>query len=285
MAKKVKNEKEETMEIAPVAAPETELQVDNNASEDLESFYEEDGQDENLDYIPTLKIAQKGEFLGQLYCPDMEQAWESMNVALLRVSNSRVLWPEDFNKENLPLCRSHDGITPAGDIPEDPEAEEDDIVYLQPMAQSCKTCPYAKWGKGKTPPRCLDVRDLLIIDLETSIPFFYSVYSIALSPYNQKLKKPLLMRKMSLTAQRKRQGLSPAHISMFSFDLSTELDSRASGDAYKPVFSNITELDDEMKFFTGTVAMQLRSFSKSKDFTQAETEENEDFDNDEVDDF
>jgi len=269
----------ENIEIVPVVT-DSEKAIIKSPETDLESFYKEDGQDDNLDYIPSLKIAQKGEFLGQLYCPDMEQAWPEMEVALLRVTNSRVLWPEEFNKENLPLCRSQDGLTPSCDIPEDSEAEEENIKFLPPMAIKCKDCPYSKWSGKNKPPRCMDVRDLLLIDLNTSIPFFYSVYSIALSPFNQKLKKPLMMRKMSLTAQRKRKGESPGHISMFSFNLGTELDSRASGDSYKPIFNNISELDDEMKFFTGTVAMQLRGYSKNVELKQDTPEE---IDNDDDD--
>ena len=265
---KNKNEIEEEVPatITPEEAARLPSTVNENADTDLATFYEDETADDaGIDYIPVLKIEQGTEHPGELFSPDMGQYWDELTLALLKETKSRVLWPEDFDKENMPLCRSHNGVTPAGDIPEDPESEEEDIVFLPTMADTCEECEYARWNKnkkGKTkPPRCQDVRNLLVLDMESNVPFFYSVYSIALSPYNKQLRKPLALRKMALGAKRAKAGLAPAHISMFMFTLKTELDVRSSGSAYKPVFSDIAELDEDLKEFTGSVAMQLRKFT------------------------
>jgi len=229
--------------------------------------YEDDeyeGEDDN-NSIPTLIIVQKTHddliaagHLGKLYCPEMDMAFDKMNVTLLLRYSTRVMWPEDYNSDNEPLCRSKDALSPAGDI------QDEDGNVIPACGESCDwdkatlgkkgvwpkhICHYANWGGTKdkpTPPPCKEVVNLILLNTDLEIPFLFSLSSTALAPFKTELTKPLGYRKMSLTAKRRKLGLGKALNFMFSFDLEINPKDREStkGKSKLPLFSNIQDIVD-----------------------------------------
>ena len=59
-------------------------------------------------------------------------AYPTVKCHLLKVSKSRVKWPEQFKRGDAPLCRSFDGI-------------------MSESGRHCKGCPDAVWEDGKRP--------------------------------------------------------------------------------------------------------------------------------------
>lgn len=115
---------------------------------------------------------------------------EELRVVAIKFGKSRILFPEDFDPENEPLCRSYDFIKPADNIE-------------KPMCDSCEKihgsdkykCAYANWTKnekGKSkPPRCKETWDYIFLDLNTYMPMICSFKSTALTNmkrYNSGLK-------------------------------------------------------------------------------------------------
>ena len=251
MAKKI----EETL-------PETTTDTETPAViDDAAAFLEAQAEtQEPVEVIPRLKIEQKNpEHLGKLYSEDVAQSWDSMDLVVLRVSDSRILWPETFSKDNVPACKSNDSITPVPleDIPADDQSGYD------VKADSCEKCPFSGWstvGGKRVPPACNESKDLLVIDRESMIPFFISFSSLGLSAVNKQLLRPLRLRVMALSAQRRSAGLPPAHTAMFGFKLSTLFDERDSGTSYQPIFSNLEELSDEDKDMFVQVAIATQQY-------------------------
>jgi len=189
--------------------------------------------------IDRLTIDQKGKSegseLGQFYCKNLTQSYEGFPAVVLRTAKSRIMWPDKFSKDNDPLCKSIDGITPVTD---------DDA--FKPMAKDCKSCAYGKWKRTKagiTPPACGEVKDMILLNLDDFTPYIYSVHSTAMGTTNQELFKVLRGKIRALTMKRKRMGLPPAHSCMFSFDIGTVLKENDKGDAYVPCYSNVQELE------------------------------------------
>ncbi len=253
----------ENTEIVSTEMAQKNLPAVNETTDDF--LTQEATKDDGIDYIPVIKTIQKGENSGKLFSEELAMVWDDITFCLVKITDSRVMWPEDYDEDNQPICRSHNGIVPACDIKEDPE--DDNSTLLPGMSKKCgaDNCPYAKWTKGKKggseAPRCKAIRDLLVLDLESNIPFYLSLSSTALTPFKSQLEKPLSFRKMALTATRSKAGLPPAHSCMFSFKIATDLRLSKKGDSYIPVFSDITELDDEVKEFTVQVSQQLQKFS------------------------
>ncbi|MDR9502577.1 MAG: hypothetical protein RI601_12345 [Desulfurivibrionaceae bacterium] len=264
MSKKEKDVTEETTDNMPATTAADTYDVPATAT-DTESFLAEASaeEDDGIDRFPRLNIDQKGKeaTIGSLRCKEMAEEFQEISAVLLKEDSSRILWPESYDPENEPLCRSHDGILPVTGA----EGQE-------PMAASCEECQYSKWGAdGKSAPECKEVKDLLIMDTETFIPMWLSLSSMAMSPLKNQLLRPLKLRKMSLTAKRSNAGKAPAHSCMFSFKLATALKETKKGDAYIPVFSDITELGAELQDAMVQIAMQCRDAkahnSRDKDET------------------
>jgi len=189
--------------------------------------------------IPRLTITQpttpdiSAEQVGKFCINVTGDYQDSMRVAMVKLTKSRILFPEKYKRDNEPLCRSHDFQLPANDI-----------VGAEPMATSCglitgekkkHICPYANWGtdeKGnQTPPRCQETWNLLIVDINTYMPMWMSVKSTALKP----LRK--IVSAVSMICQAKR-------LPMWSlgFDMVVEKVTNDSGTFYVPIFSGLTAL-------------------------------------------
>lgn len=252
-----------------IEQPEVALNVAPTAPITAELPDDGDGVDGDS-YIPRLKILQDGKNAGSLYCEEMQESFETLDLILIRLtSQTRVLWPEKYSKNNDPLCRSYDGKKPSGDI------DDESGGKAEAMCETCQVdpssgrkrlhfCPYANWTyvDGKNiPPRCQENSVLLVMSPDLNIPFFYTVHGLARSIIKKDLLKPLRFRKLALSAKRRRASLSDARTYMFKFTLSSVLDARPAGNSMQPVVSDIKEIDDEMKVFVTKAAIQLQQFS------------------------
>jgi len=136
--------------------------------------------------IPRLNISQPttpdieqdkvGKFLINVTGDD----YDTMNVAIVKLTKSRILFPEKYKRDNEPLCRSHDFKTPADDI--EGATPMDKTCELIPGDKKNHVCPYANWGSDNTPPRCQETWNFLLVDLDSYIPMWFSVKSTALKP-------------------------------------------------------------------------------------------------------
>ncbi len=180
--------------------------------------------------IPRLKVGQNqspGDVAGKLYIDVSGDAVETMEIVLLKMNKSRVLFPEDFSRDSEPLCRRQDFKVP-------------EIINdgCKPMAEKCAECAYGKWTKGSNgkqkPPRCQEVWNFLVLDYETYMPAWFSLKSTALKP----ARKIISMLKLRGTAKK---------IPAWGFKFEVEVASRSgdAGDSYVPVFSGLTLLEDD----------------------------------------
>jgi len=186
--------------------------------------------------IPRLNIVQKTtpdadpESIGKLAINITGDATEEMKVVLIKFSKSRVLFPEKYSKDNEPLCRSHDFLFPANDI----EGAEpmNDNCQLIPGDKKKRACEYANWGAKNEPPRCQEVWNMLIVDLENYMPMWLSLKSTALAPIRK------MVSSISMISRAKR-------IPMWGmkFDIKVKFNESDSGDYYTPIFSGLSLLD------------------------------------------
>lgn len=157
---------------------------------------------------------------------------DTMRVVIIKFTKGRILFPEKYNRENDPLCRSHDFMVPA-----------DDIKDAVPMCDTCglipgdpknHVCPYANWGveKGKAvAPRCQEVWNLLVVDIDNYMPMWFSIKSTALRP----ARKMISAISMISTAKK-----IPMWGMQFAMGLVKETND--SGTFYTPTFSNLSPL-------------------------------------------
>ncbi len=214
--------------------------------------------------IPRLKVGQSqspGDVAGKLFIDVTGDTTDQIELVLLKLNKSRVLFPEKFSKDSEPLCRSQDFVVP--------EADNDKI---SPMAETCAKCAYAKWskddtGKGK-PPRCNEVWNMLVLDFETYIPAWFSLKSTALKPG----RKIISMLKLRGTAKK---------IPAWGFKFTVNVDTRSGdgGTSYIPVFSSLTKLAGEDRDNMNLIHAQLAGESVSSDDAPEtdNTQTNEDF--------
>lgn len=224
--------------------------------------------------IPRLSINQptttgiEPADIGKLMVNLTGECNESMRIAIFTRNKSRTLFPEEYAADNKPLCRSFDNIKPA------------QIEGQEPMCDTCEKipgernkyhCPYANWGADNTPPRCQESIDLLIIDLDTYVPMYFSCRSTAFKP----AKKILSALKLMAGAKRV-MGCA------FGITLSTEKFKETA--AYIPVFGKPTMLDpDEIETLAGIYetlkgVTSAEDMSDSSQVDQAKPEEKEDED-------
>lgn len=153
---------------------------------------------------------------------------DTMRVALIKLSKSRILFPEKYNRDNEPLCRSYNFKTPDEKI-ESPMAEHCGLI---PGEKKKHLCEYANWGVDGSAPRCQETWDLLIVDLDSYIPMWFSLKSTALKP----LRK--IVSAISMMSNAKKVPMW-----RFGFDMSLEKVTNSSGTFYVPVFSGLKAID------------------------------------------
>jgi len=197
---------------------------------------------------PDIDAANQGKFLVNI-TGDFQ---ETMTAVLIKLSKSRILFPEKYKRDNAPLCRSHDFKVPANDIPgAEPMAKFCGLLPLAPGEKKQKhACPYANWtvdDKGKpVPPRCQETWNTLIVDLESYMPMFFSLKSAALKP----LRK--IISAISMIARAK-------NVPMWSlkFDMALEKVTNDSGTFYIPTFNGLSALEKDDAENMAAIRQQL----------------------------
>lgn len=178
---------------------------------------------------PDIDAAQVGKF-----CVNITGDYQdAMRVVIIKLTKSRILFPEKYKRDNDPLCRSHDFSKPANDIPnQSPMAES---CELMPGEKKKHFCTYANWTTDEknnaVPPRCQETWNLLIVDIESYLPMWFSIKSTALKP----LRK--IVSAISMISAAKR--LPMWHL---GFDMTLEKVTNDSGTFYVPKFDGLTAL-------------------------------------------
>jgi len=99
---------------------------------------------------------------------DWGDASEQLQVAILKVDTSRVMWPERFREGNMALCRSHNTLWP---VERDPAKNGYGLNSNGVLI--CHGCPMADWGEAdngdRLKPRCAWVWNVLMMDLEVGL--------------------------------------------------------------------------------------------------------------------
>lgn len=224
----MKKNKEEVQGTEDVREDETPENLPATQDEPFDDGMGEITQEDLI--IPRLKVGQKqspGDVAGKLFIDVTGDVNDEMKLVLLKIKKSRVLFPQDFSRDAEPLCRSQNFITP-----------ETDNEKFEPLAEACADCEYSKWTKSDSqkskPPRCNEVWNFLVVDIETYMPAWFSLKSTALKP----ARKIISMLKLRGTAKR---------IPAWGFSFLVSIDSRPgdSGDSFIPVFSDLNELSKD----------------------------------------
>jgi len=135
-----------------ITAP-AETAIQENGYSDLDDFQ-----------LPRWRINKDN----GLFIHDYGDQNEAIQVALIKVSKSRVMWPERYTESNRPECRSHNLAHPEERDPEKAPFGAVDASNLR----TCASCPLAEWtddGQERIKPRCALTYDLLLLDLETGM--------------------------------------------------------------------------------------------------------------------
>jgi hypothetical protein len=173
--------------------------------------------------------------------------YESMHLVCLKLSKGRILWPKDYSKDNDPLCKSNDFLTPVLIEGQSPMCH---TCAVTPGTKDDHECKYANWGvdkKGKViAPLCMEVWNMLVFDLETYMPMFLSLKSTSIKP----LKK--LFSAISILGNAKKIPLWG-----WSFGASLKMENYEKGKAYVPVFTSPTQVGQEEYSVLSEVRSQL----------------------------
>lgn len=165
---------------------------------------------------------------------------DEMTAAMIKLSKSRILFPEKYKRDNEPLCRSHDFKTPANDIPgAQPMCDTCELLPLAPGEKKAKhKCAYANWTedeKGKpVPPRCQEVWNSLIVDINLYMPMWFSLKSTALKPFRK------IVSAISMITKAKNKPMWS-----MKFDMKLTKTTNDSGTFYVPDFSGLVALPEE----------------------------------------
>ena len=114
--------------------------------------------------IPRLRLVQSqsmfSDEVGKLYNSLTGQASDEARCVALKVGKARVRWPDEFVRDQQPLCASNDAITPRDD-------------FAGVFSERCATCAEALWMDDQ-PPRCALSYVYLLADRETDLPVMLS---------------------------------------------------------------------------------------------------------------
>jgi hypothetical protein len=183
--------------------------------------------------------------------------YDNMRLVCIKLTKGRILWPEKYSKDNEPLCRSHNFQTPA-----------DDIEGAEPMCHTCAVtpgtkdeheCDYANWSadkKGKPiAPRCQEVWNLLVLDLETYMPMYLSLKSTSIKPAKK------LFSAINILSGAKRVPLWG-----WAFGVTLKMESNDSGKFYVPIFTSPTAVSpEELEAMSGIRAQLANVEMRSED--------------------
>ena len=191
--------------------------------------------DPNDMVIPRIYITQpmsvdvKPENVGKFFVKLTSEHFDTFKFAVLKNEKTRIMFPDKFIKDNDPLCRSHDFKTPANDIDgATPLCDTCALAPKKPGQRGAKHyCEYANWGADNSAPRCSEVQNILIVNLETYMPMWFACKKTALRPVNDALQSLQLIGR----AKHKK-------VWEFGGTLALKEVVYPSGKAYVPVFSD-----------------------------------------------
>lgn len=173
---------------------------------------------------------------------------DKMTAVLIKLTKSRILFPEKYKRDNEPLCRSHDFKFPANDIKgATPMCDTCGLLDIAPGEKRAKhKCDYANWGKDGSAPRCQETWNFLLVDLESYMPMFFSLKSTALKPTRK------IVSAISMISQAKRLPMWG-----MKFDMALDKTTNDSGTFYLPVFSGLSALDKDEAAIMADIRKQL----------------------------
>jgi hypothetical protein len=80
-------------------------------------------------------------------------------AVIIKADKSRFMWPQKFNKDNLPDCYSTNGVFPV-------DSGTKYGTFNDRGVKVCNNCPMAEWVNGDK-PRCAVSFNYLLLDLDT----------------------------------------------------------------------------------------------------------------------
>ena len=230
----------ETEEVATTVEPKDlveKAQADQIQETGLEAM------DQGDLIIPRLSITQPSspdvdlENKGKLFVNLTGDFLESMSCVLIRLTKSRILFPKPYDPDNEPLCRSHDFLFPANDIPgSDPMCDNCQLTPGTDPKKGIHDCMYANWTKGpkdkSVAPMCNEVWNMLICDLDSYMPMLFSVKSTSLTNARK------ICSAINMIAKAK-------NIPMWNLKFTMGVEKNKNGEWYNPAFSSPRLIEDK----------------------------------------
>lgn len=185
--------------------------------------------------VPDLKLGQaqsreEGVVGGKFYSSlDVKEHYDQLRLVAIAFHHGRVLFPKgadgkpDYDAE-IP-CRSDDGKTPSIDI-EKPIAPKCTDAFGEPE------CVNAKWGGQGQKPSCTESGTLLVVNVDTGVPYRFSVKGSDVTTLRKFLSN-VVMRAM------------PSKRSLFDFEftLGNTKVKNDKGTWWAPTFSDLKPLE------------------------------------------
>lgn len=164
--------------------------------------------------------------VGKFSLSDSPEQIDHITIIPLDIKISRVLYPPGDEFGVPPLCRSNDGVVPS------PFAQF-------PQARSCGSCAQSKWSKegGRSiKPPCGEVRTLIGIDMETSLPVSVPFKRSGIAPFQDFIN---YLQKDRIKVQAKREdGRKPEFFDYF-FTIKANPVVDKKGKWVVPVFTDV----------------------------------------------
>ena len=150
--------------LTTVNAPEMAL-----ASPDDAALFGLDQMDRSDQIIPRVRLAQlmsnlPGADPGEFHNNVTGNAMKEFIAVILRVSKGRVMWPDQYAREQEPLCASDNSRAP-----------REKYAGIYDLGKGCAQCPMSAWGEEGQTPFCSLAYTYLGIDFTTGLPFLISL--------------------------------------------------------------------------------------------------------------
>jgi hypothetical protein len=138
---------------------------------------------------PIMTEDEEGLISGRFRDTQSNMQFESLDIAVLEIRNSRVCYPPGSDRGAKPLCRSIDGLLPV----------INDELVDQSGGQGCGKCPNSKWKKingRKIKPPCLETKQFLFAEVGTEFTYRMSAKGTAnpvLTDLRETIRKMCIM--------------------------------------------------------------------------------------------
>jgi len=220
----------ETAEEAGLATQEHNLPA---TEADLGTGYE--GVNSSIFVMPRMRIVQptskEGE-AGTFILNLSGEGFLSLHVMPIKPVAGRVYWEK--GKNDMPVCRSLDGLVPDPKVENPPSTECIRIVPVTPHRDAAKAiCPLAEWGENREAPECSEVYNLLCFELDEGFPFWLQLGGTSVKPFKLFLsamnfrKRPPWHFHTTLTLTEKEGDLGKYYVFAYSPPKVLDQDQRA----------------------------------------------------------